>query len=48
MAAILIKDPADDDRETIRLIYFDGSNSMRQVKDVVRIGLKNESDRDRE
>ena len=40
MPAILIKDPADDGRETIRLIFFDGSNSKRQVKDVVRIGLK--------
>ena len=39
-AAFQIKDPACDGRETSRLIFFDGSNSKRQVKDVVRIGLE--------
>ena len=38
-AAFQIKDPACDGRETFRLIFFDGSNSKRQVKDVERIGL---------
>ena len=39
-AAFLTKDPAGDGCGTIRLIFFGGSNSKRQVKDVVRIGLK--------